>query len=192
MKTMTRGSLTLYELSQEYGQALEVLTDPEAEIPLEAVEDTLEGLAGELQEKAIHVALFMRNLEVTVQAIQEAEAQMAKRRKALESRARWLRDYLKRHLEAVGIHKIDSPWFRLAVRKNPEAVDVVDLDALPDELVSLEVRMSRAVYQAVREQLNGHCVKSEKAERSTIKTRLKAGETVPGARLKQDTRLAVY
>ena len=43
-------NLTLYDISQDYLQALDVFTDPEADIPLEAAMDTLEGLEGQLQE----------------------------------------------------------------------------------------------------------------------------------------------
>ena len=77
-------NLTLYEISQDYLQALDLFTDPEADIPLEAAMDTLEGLEGQLQEKAVNVAKFMQNLDTTARAIKEAEQQMARRRKAIE------------------------------------------------------------------------------------------------------------
>ncbi|MGZ5013148.1 MAG: siphovirus Gp157 family protein, partial [Methylobacter sp.] len=78
--------LSLYELSTNYLQALDFLTDPEMDLPIEAVNDTLEALGGELEDKAINVAKFFRNMEATAAAIKSAEADMAKRRKALENR----------------------------------------------------------------------------------------------------------
>ena len=51
--------LSLYEITHYYRNALEAFTDPEAEIPLEAALDTLEGIEGQLQEKAVNVAKFV-------------------------------------------------------------------------------------------------------------------------------------
>ncbi len=78
--------LSLYQLSGNYLQALDFLTDPELAIPIETVNDTLESLAGELEDKAVNVAKFIRNMEATTEAIKAAEVEMAKRRKALENR----------------------------------------------------------------------------------------------------------
>jgi len=163
--------LALYELSQDYIQALDVFTDPENDIPIEAVNDTLEGIEGQLQDKAINIAKFMRNLETTAKAIKEAEQQMAKRRKALENRSQWLKDYLKNNMEKSGITKIESPWLRLAIQNNPESVDLVDEQAIPHKF---------------REE-----VVTVKINKNAIKKVLQDGVDVPGAALKQTTRLAI-
>ena len=78
-------NLSLYQLSGHYLAALDDLTDPELDIQMQTVNDTLEGLTGELEDKAVNVAKFMKNLEATATAIKNAEAAMAKRRKALEN-----------------------------------------------------------------------------------------------------------
>ena len=65
--------LSLYDLSTNYLQALDFLTDPEMDLPIEAVNDTLEALAGELEDKAINVAKFLRNMEAMAEAIKNAE-----------------------------------------------------------------------------------------------------------------------
>ncbi len=116
----------LYEIRREYLQALDALTDPDQDIPMEAVADTLEGIEGQLQEKATNVAMFMRNLESAAEAIKAAEQQMARRRRAIENRAQSLRDYIKHNMEASGINRIESPWFVLAVQRNPASVDIAD------------------------------------------------------------------
>jgi hypothetical protein len=48
--------VSLYQLSGNYLQALDFLTDPEMDVPMEAINDTLEGLSGELEDKAVNVA----------------------------------------------------------------------------------------------------------------------------------------
>ena len=164
-------NLSLYEISNDYLQALDAFTDPEADIPMEAAIDTLEGIEGQLQDKAVNVAKFMQNLDATAKAIKEAEQQMARRRKAIENRAQWIKDYLKNNMEASGITKIESPWFRLAVQKNPEAVEVFDEAALPDDFKTEVVTV--------------------KIDKAAIKQVLRDGVHVPGAILTQGTRLAI-
>lgn len=164
-------ALSLYELSQEYLSALDALTDPEADIPLQAVNDTLESLEFPLQEKATNVAKFMRNLEATAQAIKEAEQQMAARRKALENRAAAIKDYLKSNMLATGISKIESPWFRLSIQNNPPAVAVTDESLVPEDFKEI--------------------VETVKIDKTALKSALKSGEDIPGAQLVQGKRLVI-
>ncbi len=164
-------NLTLYEISQDYMQALDIFTDPETDIPLEAAMDTLDGIEGQLQDKAVNVAKFMQNLDATAKAIKEAEQKMAKRRKAIENRAQWFKDYLKQNMQAAGITKIESPWFNLAIQKNPEAVEITNEELLPDDFKTEVVTM--------------------KIDKAAIKQVIKDGVSVPGAVLIQGTRLAI-
>ena len=186
-----KNTLTLYELSDNYLTALDHLTDPEADIPPEAVTDTLESLQLDLTEKATNVAAFARNLEATAKAIKEAEQAMARRRRTLENRARWIRDYLRGNMEATGITKIESPWFVLAIRRNPPAVEVIDESSLPDDAVTVTLEMERASYNRAREHIDGYRIIGTKVDKSGIKARLKAGEGIDGARLVRTTRLQI-
>lgn len=163
--------LALYDLSANYLQALDVLTDPEANLPAEAVNDTLEALTGELEEKAINVAKFLRSMEAMAEAIKAAEADMAKRRKMLEIRAQWLRDYLKGNMENTGITKIECPYFKLSVQNNPAAVNILDEEAIPGQF---------------KEQ-----VITWKIDKTGIKKAIQAGESVAGASLANGTRLVI-
>jgi hypothetical protein len=164
-------NLTLYSLSANYLQALDFLTDPEADLPAEAVKDTLGALAGELEDKAVNVAKFLRNMEAMAEAIKAAEADMAKRRKALESRAQWLKDYLKGNMEHTGISKIECPYFKLSIQNNPAAVHIFDEGALPEQF---------------KEQ-----VIDWKIDKTAIKKAILAGQSVAGASLVNGTRLVI-
>ena len=164
-------SAALYEIKDEYLQVMDALTDPEADIPLEAVLDTLEGFENQLQEKAVNVAKFMQNMQATAQAIKEAEQKMAKRRQAIENRISGIREYLKRNMEQSGITKIESPWFILSIKNNPGAVAITNEQAIPDH------------YKAE--------VVTTKLDKQRIKDVLKSGEKVPGAVLVNGTRLDI-
>ncbi|MEO5344105.1 MAG: siphovirus Gp157 family protein [Gammaproteobacteria bacterium SHHR-1] len=163
---------TLYQIRADYLQALDQFTDPdEPDLPAEVIRDTLEGIEGALELKAQNVAAFVRSLETTAEAIKQAEQQMAQRRKTLERRAASLRDYLKANMEAAGISKIECPWFRLAIQKNPAAVDVTDEDQIPAEFVQI--------------------ITTTKVDKVRLKAALKAGTEIPGARLSTGTRLVI-
>ena len=166
-------NLSLFQLSTTYVQALDFLTDPEMNIPIEAVNDTLEGLAGELEDKAVNVAKFIRNMEATVEAIKAAEVEMAKRRKALENRVAWLKGYLKSSMEVTGISKIECPYFRLSIAKNPAALDMFDESLIPAEYKYTET------------------VTTEFIDKAAIKADLAKGLLVQGARLVKGSHLVI-
>lgn len=163
--------LTLYQLSSHYLQALDFMTDPEQDLPLEAINDTLEALGGELEDKAINLTKFLRHMEAMAEAIKSAEADMAKRRRNLESRVSSLKGYLKTSMEQVGISKIECPYFKLSIQNNPAAVVILDEEAIPDDFKEAVVTW--------------------KIDKNAIKDVLKIGKTVQGAALVNGSRLVI-
>jgi len=118
---------SLYVLADEYMTAAARIAD--LDVSDEAVAEALEDLKFPLEQKATNVAMFVRNLEATAEAIKAAETEMAKRRNALEARAEGVREYLRDNMIRAGISKIESPYFSLAIRDNPPAV-VIDAESL--------------------------------------------------------------
>lgn len=163
--------LTLYDISNDYREAVEKLSD--LDLPPEVVEDTLEGLQGTLEAKAIAVASFAGNLEATAEQIKQAEAKMAHRRRVLENRAASVRAYIKTCMESAGISKVECPYFKMAIRQNPPSVEIFDFESLPEDVL-------RKPPQPPPE-----------PDKKLIGDRLKAGQDVPGARLKTSTRLDI-
>lgn len=123
----------LYLLADEYLVALQQLS--ELDLDEQTVADTLEGLSGALEVKATNVAMFVRNLEASADAIKMAESQMAARRKAIENRASRIRGYLKAQMERTGVSEISSPHFKIAVRLNPPAVIIDSVNLIPAEFM---------------------------------------------------------
>lgn len=117
-------NLSLYEISAQYRQAFLKLAD--SELDDQTIDDTLEGLDGELEAKATNVAAFIRNLEASTDAIKQAEKQMAERRKAIEAKAERLKTYLKTNMEACGMTEISCPLFTLKIKRNPPSVVIDD------------------------------------------------------------------
>ena len=165
--------LKLYEIERHYLDALDLFTDPDQDLPPEVVADTLEAITGEFEQKAIQVAAFARQMEAEAEAIKAAEARMDRRRQALESRARWLREYVKSGMEVVGVKKVSSPWFVLAVQNNPVAVAIIDPAAVPDAFL----RQPEPPPPA--------------PDKTAIKAAWASGTPVPGTRLVTGTRLSI-
>lgn len=163
--------ISLYQLADEYVTAAARMAD--LDVPEEAIADTLEGMAGELEVKATNVAMFIRNLEAGAEAIKEAEARMASRRKAIENRARNIKAYLQTQMERTGISKIECPYFKIAVRDNPPAV-VIDVDAsIPDRFMRQPDPPPPA------------------PDKKAIADALKQGEEVPGCHLERSRRIEI-
>jgi hypothetical protein len=162
-------SITLYELAADYRHALDALTARE-DLPAEAIADTLAGLQGALEDKALNVARYVRNLEAEAAAIDEARKRMEARAKSAANQAKRLKDYLRLELERTGLTP-KAPDLALALRKNPPSVRIDDEARLPADYLET-VTTTRARKQALLEAL-------------------KAGETIPGATLSQSTRLVI-
>ena len=67
----------LYELAAEYREAAHRLAD--TDLDEQTIADTLDGMAGELEQKAIAVAMVIRNIKAEEDAIQQAVAGMVER-----------------------------------------------------------------------------------------------------------------
>ena len=160
----------LFVLAKEHRDLSNKLHD--CDLDEQTILDTLEGESGDLIEKGKNVAAVFRNLESDAKQIKEAEQQLAERRKAIEKRAASLKEYLKTNMEVAGIHKIECPWFVVSIAKNPEALIVDDMEAIPRDYLN-EVPASFVIDNA------------------RIKQALKDGYTVPGARLTRGTSLRI-
>lgn len=161
----------LYEIVDRYRE-LESLADA-GDIPAEVIADTLEAIEGEVQEKAVQVACFTKNLDATAEAVRAAAKAMLERAERIEKRAESIRSYLLFNMQAAGITRIECPYFTLAVRKNPPAVVVDDESALPPQYIVTPPPPT------------------PRPDKAAIARALKAGEAIPGAHLTQSERLEI-
>lgn len=162
----------LYELVAQH-KSLEYLATSE-DLPPEVVRDTLDGLEGELRDKAVSVAHFILNLESVADSIDAAIEQMMARKLRLEKRAASLQEYLLFNMIAAGIQKVDSPYFTLTVKKNPPSV-VIDSENL------IPARFMKDPPPPPPPMVN----------KAAIAKAIKEGQEVPGAHLEQYQRLEI-
>jgi hypothetical protein len=167
--------LKLYEISGQYRLLAEKLAA--ADFDAQTIADTIEasGLTDALQEKAQGVELVARAAECHVPAIDAEIARLQALKAHRQKIAAGLREYVRHHMEVAGIERIECPLFRLSLKKNPPAVEVLDERQVPaaywvtPEPKPVEARIDKKALAAV----------------------LKKGEDVPGVRLVQASRLEV-
>lgn len=164
-------ALNLYQIAAEYRQITDVLMDSDADE--QTIADTLEGEKWPLEVKAQQYGFVIRNMEATAEAIREAESQMAKRRKSIETRAAYLKERLKTGMEIAGVTELASPFFNVKIKKNPPAVDIFEPALIPAKFM----RQAEPPPPA--------------PDKAAIKAAIKAGEDVPGALVYSGTSLAI-
>ncbi len=163
-------NLTLYQLADEYRQLLDLAASEEADE--ESFGAALDAMQGEITTRAVSLAQVARNLESFEQQIEAAIEAMSKRANRSKQRAESIRTYIKEQMERAGISKLDSPFFALAIRKNP-----------PRLIVAEDALIPRDYLRVIPERLEPNKPEIAKA--------LKAGVDVDGCRLEATTRLEI-
>lgn len=126
--------MNLYEIGQNYIYLLSLLQDEETDIQL--IEDTLESVEGEIEDKADNYARIIRTLESEVEALKEEEARLARRRRNRENNINLLKTNLENVMRATGKTKFKTLLFNFSIQKNggkaPLKIDV-PIEQIPIE-----------------------------------------------------------
>ena len=124
---------TLYELTAEYMQLLEMAEDPD--IDLQTLADTMEALSGEIEDKADGYAKVIRSIETDIDGIIEEISRLQFRRQRMELNVRHMKDALQTAMLATGKTKIKTTLFSFNVQKNPPSVvmDEQYIENVPEE-----------------------------------------------------------
>ena len=123
--------MKLYEIT---GEILELLTMAEdLELDQKIIQDTMEGLDFEFEEKAEAYAKVVKTLEMDIAGLDEEIQRMTKRKATIKNNI----DRLKRSLEgamiATGKRKFKTPLFGFGIQKNPPSLNVLDESKIPEE-----------------------------------------------------------
>lgn len=163
--------IALYELAADFRETADRLSD--MDLDEQTLRDTLESIAYPVEQKAVQVAAFVRNLEAAAEQIKQAEKQMADRRKAMESRAANVRQYMMDNMRACGFTKIEHPMFKIAIRQNPESVVIEDERQIPVD------------YMRFPE------LPPPVPDKALMKQAMQDGHEIPGAKLTRTLRLEI-
>lgn len=125
----------LYAIAENYLAALQTLESllDSGEIPQNVFDDTIDGLGGELEAKAINVIGYAKNLEAESMAIDAAIKAMTARKKAIDAKDERLRAYVKEQMERAGITEIKCPYYVIKLRNNPLRVVIDNESGIPED-----------------------------------------------------------
>jgi len=112
--------LTLYDINKELEEVIANAVNDETGEVNPVAEAKLEQLQQDKVAKVVNVGLYIKNVEATASAIRDEEKRLAARRKVMENRAKWLREYLSRNLDG---EKIEQANIRISFRKS-ESVEI--------------------------------------------------------------------
>lgn len=154
---------TLFEIAAEYRADLAVLED--LDLDPQTLADTLDGMSGALESKALAVGAVVLNLHASADAIEAAAKAMAARAKAARAKAARLEEYLHAGLMVAGVQRVECPQYVIRVKSLPPQVEIEDVAQLP--LDCLRIRPAP----------------EPEPDKLLIAQRIKNGTPVPGARL---------
>ena len=122
----------LYELATVYA-ALRDLEDIDAEV----LQDTLESIESAMEVKALNIAILIDGLSADVNIIKAEEHRLANRRRMIEGKQRWLKEYLQSQMERAGIDKFKTATHSISLQNNPPALNITDESKIPPEYMIL-------------------------------------------------------
>lgn len=86
-----------------------------------------------LQQKSQNTIGYIRNMELTIEAMKTEEKRIADLRKSLENKNIKFKQYVKECMEKIGVSKIETPLGVLTIAKNPVSVEIINEDEIPSE-----------------------------------------------------------
>lgn len=163
--------MTLYELTNDYMNLLALAEDPDTDP--EVLADTLEGLEGQLEDKADGYAKVIRQIEADVNGLKTEIERLQARKTAAQNNI----DRMKANLEQMMIQtdktKFKTELFSFGIQKNPAKVvmDEPYIENIPEDYLKY---------------------KDPEIDRKKIAEDLKAGKDLEGiAHLEQTASLRI-
>ncbi len=121
-------SLSLYNITSAFPLIME-----QEEMAPELKEELERELTILLQEKSQNIIGYVRNMELTVDAMKTEEKRISEQRKGIENKIENFKNYVKECMERNGFSKIDTGLGSLAIAKNPMSLEIENEDEIPIE-----------------------------------------------------------
>lgn len=143
----------LYEMTQQMRELAEMLNSDDESLVL-AIQDTMQGIEGEIAVKAEAIVMLSRNMAGDIAALDVEIERLTDLKRVRTNGHTKLMDYLKRNMEAAGIKNIDRPLFKITLVTGTEKCVIDDEKAVPDDYVSVKTNVTpdkRAILAYLKE-----------------------------------------
>lgn len=141
--------MTLYQLTEDFVKLLELMGDPETDP--EILADTLEGLKGEIEDKAEGYVCVIKELEAQADKFGKEIERLTKQKSVIENNIKRIKDALMTNMATMGKQKILTEHFKVAVVKNGGLQPLKITGDVPDTFKILEPKPD---MKRIREALN--------------------------------------
>lgn len=165
--------MNLYEISTELRKTYEKLENGEG-INLETgeidseVQQALALTQQNLQTKAIDIGYVIKSFDDEIEIYEREIKRLTEIKDQMKKRKEWLKTNLSNAMQEFGIVELKGKTIKLSFRKS-ESVEVTDIDALDDKFKRVKIE----------------------PDKTAIKTELKMGHNVEGARLVENQNLQI-
>ena len=121
--------MTLYELTGQMRALYAMADDPD--VDEQAWLDTMEGIEGELEDKADAYAKLMRQMQADAAALKAEEERLYNRRKALEHHTANMKTRLQEMMQITGKTKFKTQLFSFGIQKTVPRVVIDNAAKVP-------------------------------------------------------------
>lgn len=125
--------MNLYDLSINFAQ-LQDLVDNE-EVELDVVQDTLESINVGIEEKFENISKLIKNLNGKVEMFKNEEKRIATKRKSMENKIDWLKNYMITSLDIINKTKVEAGTFTVRKQKNPVNIIINEGAKIPEQFL---------------------------------------------------------
>lgn len=151
---------TLYELTEEFHDLMQMAE--EQNLTQKDIEDTLEGIEYEIEEKAEACAMVIRSLEEDANGLDHEIKRLTYRKRAINNNIRSIKTNLEKTMTETGKRKFKTKLFSFRIQNNPPSTKIEDESKIPE------------IYLIPQQ---------PKIDKKSILKDLKAGQEVEGASL---------
>lgn len=154
-------SRTLYDISQRYQNLWELCLDDN--VDLDTLENALQSVEGELEDKVSNGIGLIQDLKYRADALGEESKRLATRKKALDNKIDYLKNYYLDHLQKMGKSKVLTNRGTMSIAKagGKRPLKIDDEDLIP-------IDFKFTVFQI---------------DKDALRQALELGESVKGAHL---------
>jgi len=161
--------MKLYEAVAQYRADLDALA--ELDLDPQTYADTLESMAGDIEQKLRAVIAYSLELEIEATGAAAASKRMKERADALTRKHDWLQRYALEAMQAVGIGSVETDEFAAKVAKTPPKIVIAEGTEVPDAYMRTKI--------------------TTEPDKSALRDSILAGVAIPGVSLVGGFRLAI-